>query len=141
MAHPETRLEETVGKLIPAAKDALHDLLSFAGAKTGQLYMRLAVRGEPGQWQCLSDSSNENDRLIKATIAQSDGQVTGMVIALLGTVNWRGGDALMARLQYFSATSKKGLIIGSHLVNASGRPWLKLKGEPIVMGSCLNVWI
>jgi hypothetical protein len=64
-------MENTVGNLIPYAKESLADLLNFDKIKIEQWFMRVSVSGKAELWELLTSDSKENNKIIKKRIEEN----------------------------------------------------------------------
>jgi hypothetical protein len=132
--------EKPVGELIPDARASLSHLLQFSGLRTEQWFMRISTGGHKQGWELLTNDSENNEALIRDTIARSDKPVTDLVFGFVGMVEWRRNESLMAAMQYFKPAYKSGLLFGHHLTESPARR-LQIQGGFLVMGGCQNIWI
>ena len=137
----DSETQKRLTDLSADAQSSLADLLQFEGVKNEQWFLRRSVEGSPYGWELLTSESAENDRLIKERIARSQKPVTGLVLAYLGLVQWRGKKQLMAYLQCFRAGYKDGILCLRHLKEETPGQKFEPHGAFLIAGSCKNIWI
>jgi hypothetical protein len=135
---------DTQKKLTDLSADAfasLSELLQLDELKSEQWFMRRSFGGGARCWELLTSDSKENDLQIKDRIAGSEGQVTEMVLAFIGMVEWHGTKQLMAYLQCFRAGYKEGILCLRPVEEIIPGKQFEARGEFMIVGRCQNIWI
>jgi hypothetical protein len=128
-----------VGDLVSDARSGLAELLDFDGVKPEQWFLRLTgERGNRG-WRTLTADPGGFDAQVRELTAQRTAPITDMVLAFVGTIDWRGTKQFMAYMQYFRRGYSVGLLCGSHLVRRGQK--IQSTGGFLIMGSCQNLWL
>ena len=138
---PDDDAKKKLEELVKPAEASLADLLQCKELKNEQWFMRLAVGGDARGWEFLTADSASNDRMIKEKIAQSEKPVTELVLAFVGTVDWRGAKRLMAYLQFFRSDCEVGLLCLHHLKEELPGGKFETFGNLLIASGCKNIWI
>jgi hypothetical protein len=138
-SHPNPA-RDNVGHLVKDAKESIKQLMDLNDVKVEQCYMRLGK--EPGAWELLPTMDpKDGETMIKARIKSTKEPATDLVLAYIGSVNWREEKRLMVLMQYYRRGFRSGLPFGSHLTTTFfGKPPMRY-GTFLMMGASHNIWI
>jgi len=130
-----------LGELVKPAEASLADLLQFKELKRDQWFMRLSIGGDVRGWEFLTADSASNDRMIKEKIAASEKPVTELVLAFVGSFEWKESKRLMAYLQFFRSDCELGLLCLHHLKEGLPAGKFEAFGNLLIASACKNIWI